>query len=248
MDIASLVEVKKNLKIPDITPGDTVKVSARIVEGGKERIQVFQGVIIKVRRGGAAASFTVRHVAYGIGVERTFLFSSPLVEKVEIVRHGKVRRARLYYLRGLSGKEARRQIKRVDIRAKKPGEEVLEAEPEEEIELVAEEEPEVVSEIVTEEASDTIAGEEPEAATAEQPSLDTGEEKVEEQVAEQAPQAVTEEKVEKPVAEQTQEEVARETMEAVVEEPEAKLEEPKEEESAGEPEDDKAQEKENKEP
>jgi len=137
MDIASLVEIKQNPKIPDITPGDTVKVSARIVEGGKERIQVFQGVIIKVRRGGAGASFTVRHVAYGIGVERTFPLYSPLVEKVEVVRHGKVRRAKLYYLRGLSSKAARRKIKRVDRRAKEVPEAALE--PEEVQEAVQEE-------------------------------------------------------------------------------------------------------------
>jgi len=117
MDVSSLIELKKNPKIPELSPGDTVKVSARIVEAGKERIQVFQGVVIKIRRGGASASFTVRHVAYGIGVERTFPLYSPLVEKVEIVRHGKVRRSKLYYLRGLSGKEARRKIKRVEKKA-----------------------------------------------------------------------------------------------------------------------------------
>lgn len=129
MNIASLVKVKPNPKIPDITPGETVRVSSKIVEGGKERIQVFQGVVIRVRRGGAGASFTVRHVAYGIGVERTFPLYSPLVEKVEIVRQGKVRRAKLYYLRGLSGKAARKKIKRVEGKKK----EILEAalEPEE---------------------------------------------------------------------------------------------------------------------
>ena len=72
MDVSSLIELKKNPKIPELSPGDTVKVSARIVEAGKERIQVFQGVVIKIRRGGASASFTVSHVAYGIGVDRTF--------------------------------------------------------------------------------------------------------------------------------------------------------------------------------
>ena len=131
MDVASLIEVKKNPKIPDIAPGDTVKVSARIVEAGKERVQVFQGVVLKIKRGGAGASFTVRHVAFGIGVERTFPFYSPLVEKVEIVRQGKVRRARLYYLRGLSGKEARRKIKRVERKVRQVGEELLEPVPEE---------------------------------------------------------------------------------------------------------------------
>ncbi len=107
MSIASLVEVKPNPNIPALVPGDTVKVSAKVVEGGRERTQPFQGVVIKVGGGGASANFTVRRVAYGVGVERTFLLHSPLVEKVEIVRHGKVRRAKLYYLRGLSGKKAR---------------------------------------------------------------------------------------------------------------------------------------------
>jgi len=107
MDTASVIEVKPNPNIPALAPGDTVKVSAKIVEGERERTQQFQGVVIKVRGGGAGASFTVRRVAYGVGVERTFPLYSPLVEKVEVVRHGKVRRAKLYYLRGLSGKKAR---------------------------------------------------------------------------------------------------------------------------------------------
>ena len=80
MNIASVVELKPNPNIPDISPGDTVKVSAKIVEGERERIQVFQGVVIGLRRGGAGANFTVRHVFHGIGVERTFPFYSPLVE------------------------------------------------------------------------------------------------------------------------------------------------------------------------
>jgi large subunit ribosomal protein L19 len=135
MDVSSLVEIKKNPKIPDIAPGDTVRVSAKIVEGGKERIQVLQGVVLKIKHGGNGAGFTVRHVAYGVGVERTFPFNSPLVEKVEIVRQGKVRRSRLYYLRGLSGKEARRKIKRVERKVREQvGEELLVAPPEEEVE------------------------------------------------------------------------------------------------------------------
>jgi len=112
MSVASLIEVKPNPNIPALAPGDTVKVSAKIVEGEKERIQLFQGVVIKVRHGGVGASFTVRRVAYGIGVERTFPLYSPLVEKVEVVRHGKVRRAKLYYLRGLSAKASRIKEKR----------------------------------------------------------------------------------------------------------------------------------------
>ena len=114
MNIESLIEVKPNSDIPDLSPGDTVKVSARVVEGDRTRIQMFQGVVIRVRHGGAGSCFTVRRVAYSVGVERTFPLYSPLVEKVEIVRRGKVRRARLYYLRGLSGKAARIKEKRVD--------------------------------------------------------------------------------------------------------------------------------------
>ncbi len=112
MSVASLIEVKPNPDIPAFASGDTVKVSAKIVEGEKERTQSFQGVVIKVRRGGVGASFTVRRIAYGIGVERTFPLYSPLVEKVEVVRQGKVRRAKLYYLRGLSAKASRIKEKR----------------------------------------------------------------------------------------------------------------------------------------
>ena len=119
MNIAELVEVKPNPNIPSLAPGDTVKVSTKVVEGDRERIQVFQGVVIRLRRGGAGASFTVRRVAYGIGVERTFPLYSPLVEKVEVVRHGKVRRAKLYYLRGLSAKASRIKEKRVDKEKKR---------------------------------------------------------------------------------------------------------------------------------
>jgi large subunit ribosomal protein L19 len=107
MNMASLVDIAKNPNIPSLSPGDTVKVSSRIIEGDKERIQVFNGVVIKIRQGDDGGNFTVRRVAYGVGVERTFPFLSPLVTKVELVRHGKVRRAKLYYLRNLSGKAAR---------------------------------------------------------------------------------------------------------------------------------------------
>jgi len=114
MNIAQLIEAKPNPNIPSLAPGDTVKVSVKVVEGDKERIQVFQGVVIKIRRSADGGSFTVRRITHGIGVERTFLFGSPLLEKVEVVRHGKVRRAKLYYLRGLSGKAARIKGKRVN--------------------------------------------------------------------------------------------------------------------------------------
>jgi large subunit ribosomal protein L19 len=102
--------LEPNPNIPELRPGDTVRVHNRIVEGNRERIQVFQGVVMRIRRGGANASFTVRRIAsHGVGVERTFFFHSPRVEKVEVLRHGKVRRAKLYFLRGRTGKKARLQ-------------------------------------------------------------------------------------------------------------------------------------------
>ena len=107
MNVAQLVKPEVNPNIPELASGDTVKVSAKIVEGGKERIQVFQGVVIKLRRGADGGSFTVRRTSHGVGVERTFPMASPLVAKVQVIRHGKVRRARLYYLRQRSGKAAR---------------------------------------------------------------------------------------------------------------------------------------------
>ena len=112
--MASLLEVKPNPNIPVLNPGDTVKVNVKVVEGEKERTQVFQGVVIKVKQGGAGPILTVRRVTYGVGVERTFPLNAPRVEKVEILRHGKVRRARLYYLRGLSSRASRIKEKRVE--------------------------------------------------------------------------------------------------------------------------------------
>lgn len=113
MNVSSLIELQKNPHIPEFTSGDTVKVSIRVVEGDKERTQVFQGVVIKIRNRGVGSSFTVRRVAYGVGVERTFPFFSPRVEKVEVVRRGRKRRAKLYYLRGLSAKTARLKERRM---------------------------------------------------------------------------------------------------------------------------------------
>lgn len=107
MDMKSAVTTKTNPVIPELTAGDTVKVSSRIVEGDKERIQNFQGVIIRIRKGATTGSFTVRRSTMGVGVERTFFFLSPMLSKIEVVRHGKVRRSRLYYLRRLSAKESR---------------------------------------------------------------------------------------------------------------------------------------------
>ena len=99
--------------VPDIFPGDTVRMHVRVVEGNRERIQVFEGTVIKLARSGPARSVTVRRIAHGIGVERTFLVNSPRVEKIEVVRRGDVRRARLYYLRNRVGKAARVREKRV---------------------------------------------------------------------------------------------------------------------------------------
>jgi large subunit ribosomal protein L19 len=92
---------------PDFRPGDTVKVHIRIIEGAKERIQIFQGVVISRKRANMGANFTVRKISHGVGVEKTFAFHSPRLEKIELVTRGRVRRSRLYYLKGLRGKAAR---------------------------------------------------------------------------------------------------------------------------------------------
>ena len=108
MDIINSIEHEqmKNA-IPDLKVGDTIRVHQRIKEGNRERIQVFEGIIIKKQGGGLNATFTVRRVAYGCGVEKTFLIHSPMVEKIEVVRVGKARRAKLYYLRDRVGKAAK---------------------------------------------------------------------------------------------------------------------------------------------
>ena len=106
-------QLEPNPNIPELHPGDAVKVHARIVEGDRERVQVFQGTVIRLRRGGANANFTVRRIAsHGIGVERTFLLHSPRIEKVEVSRRAHVRRSKLYYLRERRGKHARLREKR----------------------------------------------------------------------------------------------------------------------------------------
>jgi large subunit ribosomal protein L19 len=112
MDILKSIEHEqlKN-KIPELRIGNTVRVHVRIKEGNKERIQVFEGIIIKKQGGGVNATFTVRRISYGVGVEKTFLVHSPMVEKVEVVRVGKARRAKLYYLRDRVGKAAKTKEK-----------------------------------------------------------------------------------------------------------------------------------------
>jgi large subunit ribosomal protein L19 len=97
--------------IPSFRPGDTLKVNVKVIEGQRERIQLFEGVVIKRRGSGISETFTVRKISNGVGVERTFPIHSPRLDKIEVVRHGKVRRAKLYYLRKLRGKKARIQEK-----------------------------------------------------------------------------------------------------------------------------------------
>jgi large subunit ribosomal protein L19 len=105
---------KENIRLdlPNFGPGDTVKVYVKIKEGEKERIQAFQGVVISKRKGSSHATFTVRKVSYGIGVERIFPMHSPIIDKIEVLTRGRVRRAKIYYLRNLRGKAARIREKR----------------------------------------------------------------------------------------------------------------------------------------
>jgi large subunit ribosomal protein L19 len=97
---------------PDFAAGDTVRVHVRVIEGDKERVQIFEGVVIAIQHGGVSKTFTVRKISNGVGVERVFPYASPRIAKVEVVRYGRVRRAKLYYLRGLRGKAARIQERR----------------------------------------------------------------------------------------------------------------------------------------
>ena len=107
MDIHEIAPVEDNPRIQDFNPGDTVRVSIRVTEGERQRTQAFEGVVIRKRGSGAGSSFTVRRVTHDVGVERTFMVHSPTVEALDVVRRGSVRRARLYYLRGRSGRAAR---------------------------------------------------------------------------------------------------------------------------------------------
>jgi len=121
MNIIDQLEAEQQKeKVPELRAGDTLKVHAKVVEGTRERIQVFEGIVIRVTGGGLRRNFTVRRVAHGVGVERTFLIHSPRIDRIEILRHGQVRQARLYYLRGKVGKEARIRERR-DATAPKAG-------------------------------------------------------------------------------------------------------------------------------
>ena len=168
MDIIKSIEHEqiKN-KIPDVKVGNTVKVHARAKEGNRERIQVFEGIIIKKQGGGVNATFTVRRVAYGVGVEKTFLIHSPMIEKVEVTRVGKARRAKLFYLRDRVGKSAKTK-EQVGARIVTSEITLKEDLTEEEVASAPEEAPSVETEnpvveetvdTVTEETTDTVAEE-----------------------------------------------------------------------------------------
>ncbi|MBI4311059.1 MAG: 50S ribosomal protein L19 [Chloroflexi bacterium] len=112
-DLRTLMPVTRNPKVEEFRSGDTVRVNLKVIEGNRERTQTLEGVVIRQHRGGAGATFTIRRVTRGVGMELTYLVNSPRLETVQVVRRGRVRRARLYYLRGLFGKAARIKGERV---------------------------------------------------------------------------------------------------------------------------------------
>ena len=158
MDIIKSIEHEqlKN-KVPVLTVGNTVKVHVKVKEGNRERIQVFEGIIIKKQGGGSNETFTVRKISYGVGVEKTFLVHSPMVEKVEVVRVGKARRAKLYYLRDRVGKSAKTKENlgaRIENKEIEVKEDLVEEVP---VEAATEEAPAVETEAtVVEEVVDTV--------------------------------------------------------------------------------------------
>lgn len=187
MDIIKSIEHEQlKSKVPDIRVGNTVRVHQRIKEGNRQRIQVFEGIVIKKQNGGLNETFTVRRVAYGVGVEKTFLLNSPLVEKVETIRIGKARRAKLYYLRDRIGKAAKTKE---NLGARIENKEIIVKEemPAEEIEEVVAKEAELINEVES-------------AATAE---------KIEEKIEES--KVVEEKAEEKETVEEKKEEVKEET-------------------------------------
>ncbi len=207
MDAAQLLKKAPNPKIPNFSAGDTVNVNFRIREGERERIQVFQGVVIRINNGkGPAANFTVRRITAGIGIERVFPLHSPLVESLEVTRYGSVRRARLYYLRGLQGRAARikelnpvqrRKVQEATAAAMAELEEqaaLTNAEAEELEELEAEEEIIESDGQATDELEET-AVDETEDAPADEPAEESAEEAPpeEEAAAEDSPTEETEE-------------------------------------------------------
>lgn len=129
--IQQLEKEQQKAKVPVLRAGDTVKVHAKVVEGTRERIQVFEGTVIRVTGGGLRQNFTVRRVTHGVGVERTFLVHSPRIDRIDVLRHGDVRQGRLYYLRGKIGKGARIRERRGAVGAATADEEAETPEGEE---------------------------------------------------------------------------------------------------------------------
>ena len=190
MDIIKSIEHEqlKN-KIPELKIGNTVRVHVKIKEGNKERIQVFEGIIIKKQGGGVNETFTVRKISYGVGVEKTFLVHSPLVEKVEVVRVGKVRRAKLYYLRDRVGKASKPKEK---IGARIENKEIVVKE-----DLVEEPVEEVKEEVVAEATTEVASKETPTIEETKEEVVETvAETKVEEPAVEAEKEATTEVKEE----------------------------------------------------
>jgi large subunit ribosomal protein L19 len=252
-NVDSYIELKRNPKIPAFRSGDTVRVHAKVIEGDRERIQAFEGVVIRIRKGGPNSNFTVRRISHGIGVERIFPYYSPLIDKVDVVRVGRVRRAKLYYLRDRVGKAARikpgSRARFEALQAAMGAAPLEEDEIEEEIlaeDELAEEpaegeespETEVEAEAIQDQAA---AGEEPadveaveEAAAESEPSEEPEPEASAEPEADAEPQAPAEEQAEGPAPEDPAEEPlveepAEPEPEASAEEPEAEPEPPTEE-------------------
>ncbi len=202
MDAAQLLKKDANPRIPKFSAGDTVRVNFRIREGERERIQVFQGVVIRLQNGkGPAASFTVRRITAGIGIERVFPLHSPLVESLEVTRFGNVRRAKLYYLRGLQGRAAR--IKELNpVQRRKAQEAAAAAEAELAQQIAA-----AVADTETLEVEEPVEDleEQPEEQTEFAPVAEESDDSAEEP-AEEQPEASVEEPAEEPAADPPAEE------------------------------------------
>ncbi len=223
MDIIKSIEHEQlKSKVPNIKVGDTIRVHQRIKEGNRQRIQVFEGTVIKKQNGGLNETFTVRRISYGVGVEKTFLLHSPLVEKVELVRVGKARRAKLYYLREKLGKSAKTKedvganLNREDLVIKEEVPEATEEVVEETVENAVEEPAEAVAETASaepvetakEEVVDTVS--EKPVETAKEEVVDTVSEKPVETAKEEVVDTVSEEKVETTVEQPVKEDKAEE--------------------------------------
>jgi large subunit ribosomal protein L19 len=162
--------------LPDLRPGDTVKVHVRVVEGNRERVQVFQGVVIRRSGGGIRETFTVRKISFGVGVERTFPLHSPSISRLEVVQRGRVRRAKLYYLRDLRGKKARIKERRVDEVKLAAMEEAARAAAEEA--LASDDDDETLDVTAEADAATTDDAATPEEATEEVDQVDVADEQV----------------------------------------------------------------------